>query len=67
MRRFRERNEKSIRDMENKIDSTMADIAHDLKMIEQAVMEIRDGGSENRAENIDIALGLISELIAAVE
>ena len=49
------------------VEKSLNDIEHDLRVIEQAVMEIRDGGSDNRAQNIDIALGLITELIGSLE
>lgn len=49
------------------VEKSLNDIEHDLRVIEQAVIEIRDGGSQNRAENIDIALGLITELIGTLE
>lgn len=49
------------------VEKSLNDIEHDLRVIEQAVIEIRDGGSENRAQNIDNALGLITELIGTLE
>lgn len=64
---YREEIEKKNNELVSRTDEVMADIAHDLKVIKQAVIEIRDGDKADQAENIDIALGHISALIAAVE
>ena len=67
MRNTREHIDQAENKFRAEVEKSLNDIEHDLRVIEQAVMEIRDGGSDNRAENIDIALGLIAELIGSLE
>ena len=67
MRHTREYIDQAGNKFRAEVEKSLNDIEHDLRWIEQAVTEIRDGGSDNRAENIDIALGLITELIGTLE
>ena len=67
MRHTREYIDQAENKFRAEVEKSLNDIEHDLRVIEQAVMEIRDGGSQNRAQNIDIALGLIDELIGTLE
>lgn len=67
MRHTREYIDQAENKFRAEVEKSLNDIEHDLRVIEQAVMEIRDGGSQNRAQNIDIALGLIVELIGSLE
>lgn len=67
MRRTREYIDQAVNTYRAEVEKSLNDIEHDLRVIEQAVIEIRDGGSQNRAQNIDIALGLIAELIGSLE
>lgn len=67
MRHTREYIDQAVNTYRAEVEKSLNDIEHDLRVIEQAVIEIRDGGSQNRAQNIDIALGLIAELIGSLE
>lgn len=67
MRHTREYIDQAENKFRAEVEKSLNDIEHDLRVIEQAVIEIRDGGSQNRAQNIDIALGLIAELIGSLE
>lgn len=67
MRHTRKYIDQAVNTYRAEVEKSLNDIEHDLRVIEQAVIEIRDGGSQNRAQNIDIALGLIAELIGTLE
>lgn len=49
------------------VDRVMDDTAHDLRIIRNTVEELRTCGPADVDETIDVALGLIDELISTLE
>jgi hypothetical protein len=48
-------------------DRVLDDTAHDLRIIRNTVEELRMCAPEDRDETIEVALGLIDELISTLE
>lgn len=67
MRRSREMIEQKHSELTMLVDRVLDDTAHDLKIIRGTVEELRTCGPADVEETIDIALGLIDELISTLE
>ena len=67
MRRSREMIEQKHYELTSIVDRVLDDTAHDLRIIRNTVEELRTCGPEDRDEMIEVALGLIDELISTLE
>ena len=67
MRRSREMIEQKHYELTSIVDRVLDDTAHDLRIIRNTVEELRACAPEDRDETIDVALGLIAELIGSLE
>ena len=67
MRRSREMIEQKHYELTSIVDRVMDDTAHDLRIIRNTVEELRMCAPEDRDETIEVALGLIDELISTLE
>lgn len=67
MRRSREMIENKHYELTSIVDRVMDDTAHDLRIIKNTVEELRTCGPADVDETIDVALGLIGELISTLE
>ena len=67
MRRSREMIEQKHYELTAIVDRVLDDTAHDLKIIRGTVEELRTCAPEDRDETIEVALGLIDELISTLE
>lgn len=67
MRRSREMIEQKHYELTSIVDRVLDDTAHDLKIIRGTVEELRTCGPADVGETIDVALGLIDELISTLE
>lgn len=67
MRRSREMIEQKHSEFTAMIDRVLDDTAHDLRIIKNTVEELRMCAPEDRDETIEVALGLIDELISTLE
>ena len=67
MRRSREMIEQKHYELTAMTDRVLDDTAHDLRIIRTTVEELRMCAPEDRDETIEVALGLIDELISTLE
>ena len=67
MRRSREMIEQKHSELTMLVDRVLDDTAHDLRIIRSTVEELRTCGPSDVDETIDVALGLIDELISTLE
>ena len=67
MRRSREMIEQKHCELTMLVDRVLDDTAHDLRIIRNTVTELRTCDPADVEETIDIALGLIDELISTLE
>lgn len=67
MRRSREMIEQKHSELTILVDRVLDDTAHDLRIIRNTVEELQTCAPEDRDETIDVALGLIDELISTLE
>ena len=67
MRRSREMIESKHYELTSIVDRVLDDTAHDLRIIRTTVEELRMCAPEDRDETIEVALGLIDELISTLE
>ena len=67
MRRSREMIEQKQCELTMLVDRVLDDTAHDLRIIRNTVEELRTCDPADVEETIDIALGLIDELISTLE
>ena len=67
MRRSREMIESKHSELTAMTDRVLDDTAHDLRIIKNTVDELRMCAPEDRDETIEVALGLIDELISTLE
>ena len=67
MRRSREMIESKHYELTSIVDRVLDDTAHDLRIIRTTVEEPRMCATEDRDETIEVALGLIDELISTLE
>ena len=67
MKHSREMIENKHYELTSIIDRVMDDTAHDLRIIRNTVEELRACGPADVDETIDVALGLIDELISTLE
>ena len=67
MRRSREMIEQKHYELTSIVDRVLDDTAHDLRIIRNTVEELRMCAPEDRDETIEVALGLIDELISTLE
>ena len=67
MRRSREMIENKHYELASIVDRVLDDTVHDLRIIRGTVEELRTCGPADVDETIDVALGLIDELISTLE
>ena len=67
MRHSREMIEQKHYELTAMTDRVLDDTAHDLRIIRNTVEELRTCAPEDRDETIEVALGLIDELISTLE
>jgi len=67
MRRSREMIKQKQCELTMLVDRVLDDTAHDLRIIRTTVEELRMCAPEDRDETIEVALGLIDELISTLE
>ncbi len=67
MRRSREMIESKHYELTSIVDRVLDDTAHDLRIIRTTVEELRTCSPADVDETIDVALGLIDELISTLE
>ena len=67
MRRSREMFEQKHYELTAMVDRVLDDTAHDLRIIRNTVEELRTCSPADVDETIDVALGLIDELISTLE
>lgn len=67
MRRSREMIEQKHCELTMLVDRVLDDTAHDLRIIKNTVEELRTCSLADVDETIDVALGLIDELISTLE
>ena len=67
MRRSREMIKQKHSELTILVDRVLDDTAHDLRIIKNTVEELRMCGPADVDETIDVALGLIDELISTLE
>lgn len=67
MRRSREMIEQKHCELTMLVDRVLDDTAHDLRIIKNTVEELRTCSPADVDETIDVALGLIDELISTLE
>ena len=67
MRRSREMIEQKQCELTMLVDRVLDDTAHDLRIIRNTVDELRMCAPEDRDKTIEVALGLIDELISTLE
>ena len=67
MRRSREMIEQKQCELTMLVDRVLDDTAHDMRIIKNTVDELKHCAPEDRDETIEVALGLIDELISTLE
>ena len=67
MKHSREMIENKHHELTAMVDRVLDDTAHDLRIIKNTVDELKHCAPEDRDETIDVALGLIDELISTLE